>query len=989
MDVSSPQHRRMGTGVRTLWLGVGLSLALSCVFAADSKIHFNIPAGNLADAISDFGHQAHVALYYVSSTASLAADRVPTQAVIGEFELAEALTRMLEGSGLTFRFAPGGSVLIEPVKTPNGTAESTEPASPRVAAHPSPDSESVDPQEVVVTGSFIRGLDAITAPLVVVSKREKQQAAYGSVQDVLRTLPFNSGGGPNEDFSTGSANFTRGSSVNLRGLGSGATLVLIDGRRQPVSGIDGDFVDVSTIPWSAVERIDVIADGSSALYGSDAIAGVVNIIMRKDLPGIAETQARFGAAPGGADERLLAQAFEHHWDRGQWLLSYQYAERTSLAATARRYSKNADKRPLGGSDLRSFYSNPGNIIDPFSQDSVLGIPSGQNGRSLTVEDLLPGAVNLQNQLEFRDLLPNRTTHSMFLTASQKITERFKLFAEGRYTHRDITATERGQRLQLLVPASNPFFVDPFGGSPFVIVAYDFINEFGPIHHKGKTETYTGSGGITADITDRWQASLSGYIGREDMDWRGYGQPDPSSLALALADPNPATAFNPFGSGSNTNPATLKSLLYVQREQAVSQIKTVNLLVDGTLPELSTGSPKFALGIDQRQESLFRDETQGRDVRVSGQYRRTIAATFGELSLPLPSHLNLSLAARYERYSDFGNTFNPKMGLRWTATDSLRFRGSWGSSFRAPTLVDLYDRSQDGAIMFPVADPRSENGYSLVLFEQGSNSDLHEENARTWTAGIDFSPSLMPGLTLSSTYYVIDYQDQIFRYSAKNTLEALLADKTWSPLVIRNPSPSQISGICNSPVYIGSVSDCLASAPDAILDIRIRNLSRTSVEGIDAELKQILRTDYGTLDFGLNGSYVLSFRQAVTNAASAVNLAGTVLNPPKLRFRGIAEWSQHGQGRSGFSASIAMDYLDNSKDYDHPPVMRIGATTTLDFQLSYRTEESNAWLGDVELTVNANNIFNQGPSFVNIEAGYDPANSKPYGRVISLSLQKGW
>ncbi len=130
--------------------------------------------------------------------------------------------------------------------------------------------------------------------------------------------------------------------MNLRGLGTGATLVLVNGRRQPYSGTEADFVDLSGIPWSAVDRIEVLPDGASALYGSDAIAGVVNVIMRKDLDG-AETQVRFGTAPGGAEERLVAQLFGTRWNSGNVLFAYQFSDRGALDASARAYTATSDK----------------------------------------------------------------------------------------------------------------------------------------------------------------------------------------------------------------------------------------------------------------------------------------------------------------------------------------------------------------------------------------------------------------------------------------------------------------------------------------------------------------------------------------------------------------------------------------------------------------------------------------------------------------------
>jgi len=966
-------------------MAFAFGLAFSSVFAADSKIRLNIPAGSLADGISALGYQAHIFVYYGSTTDPLKAVNLRVQSVVGDFDLTEALTRMLEGTGLTFQFDSPRGVLIMPIAepAPSSIHETSSPRPQPAAADSKPD----DPPEVVVTGSFIRGLDAITAPLIVVGQNEKKQAAYGTVQDVLRTLPLNFGGGAGEDFSS-NQNFSRGSGINLRGLGNGATLVLVDGRRQPASGIAGDFVDVSTIPWSAVDRIEIVADGASALYGSDAIAGVVNIIMRQDLSGVAESQARLGAALGGGNEKLMAQTLGHHWDGGKWLATYQYSERTGLAASERSYAGNADKRPLGGSDLRTYFSNPGNILDPFTLQPVFAIPAGQNGRPLTPGELLPGRVNLYNQMATIDLLPDRKNHSIYFTGSQKLAERLDLFVDARYNLRKISATERPYTQLIAVPSTNPFFIDPLGGS-YVVVAYNFLNEFGPILDAADTTSYTGTLGLKLKMSDGWQTTLSGYYGREEMRWKGYNLVDPVAILNKIGDPDPAIAFNPFAWGSNTSATTLEAIRYTQIEHAISGIKTLNLTADGPLPALPAGIPKLALGFDQRLESLFRSESQTRDTSLSGEYERKVEAAFAELSVPLLKRLNLSLATRYETYSDFGNTFNLKAGLRWAANDSLRFRSSWGSSFRAPTLVDLYDPSLDAAALAPIADPHSPSGHSLVLLEQGRNPNLHEETARTWTAGVDLAPHAMPGLTLTSTYYMINYDNRTWRIQPPLTLESLLADQEWASLVTRHPPRSEIEGICRSPIFQGSSADCLASSPDLILDLRVRNLSATAVKGIDLEFKQALQTDYGRFNFGLNGSYVLSFEQAVTRTAPAVDIAGTVLSPSRLRFRGTTDWNRRGHDQPGWGASLSANYYSSSKDSSSPLADRIAASATFDAQLNYRTSEGIGGLSNIQLTLNAIDVFNQSPPFINREQGYDPANAKPYGRVISLTMEKAW
>src|SRR6185437_8064935 len=152
-------------------------------------------------------------------------------------------------------------------------------------------------------------------------------------------------------------NYNYGSGINLRGLGVAATLVLVNGHRQPLSGLNGDFVDVSNIPMAAVDRIELLPDGASAAYGSDAIAGVVNIIMKDHFDG-AETQVRYGGAPGGRDDVTASQLLGTHWSSGNMMLVYQYQDTTELSAKARGYAANADKRPYGGADYRTYFTYP-------------------------------------------------------------------------------------------------------------------------------------------------------------------------------------------------------------------------------------------------------------------------------------------------------------------------------------------------------------------------------------------------------------------------------------------------------------------------------------------------------------------------------------------------------------------------------------------------------------------------------------------------------
>lgn len=981
------QHFR----TQTRWTVVLIAICINTTSAwAGQTASFRIPAGPAPQTLQQFYLQSQVRLLYLTDTVK----GVHTHEVRGELEPSEALAQLLKGTGLTYEFDDEYSAVIK--RAPH---EASPGAGPSVT--PLYDAGNVTKlQEILITGSLIHGVLDISSPLVVVDRKEAQKAAYATVQDVVRALPIAANITRGEVLA-GTGNFGRGSSINLRGLGEGATLVLVNGRRQPVAGTQGDFVDVANLPWSMVDHIEVLPDGGSALYGSDAIAGVINIILRRDLEG-AETQLRYGTARDGAAETMIAQLFGHEWESGHWLAGYQYSKRTVLAAADRSFTANADKRPLGGSDHRSISSNPGNILDPQTLRPVYAIPRGQNGTSLTASDLLPGVVNYRNQFSHAELLPDARTHNVYFRASQHLTDRIELFAEGRYSQRNF-----GQRPwfpeigvgPLVIPATNPFFVNPFGGAPFVLMTYNFAKDIGPYAADGRTRNYSGTLGLKTESNRAWQASLIVAYGRESLDVKDRGQVDTIALGAALADPSRATAFNPFGDGSNTNPATLAAIEVPFRYNTTSQVPSMQLMADGPLFELPSGNVKAAIGAEYREEDLttritnLKSQNMLRDMRLG----RSIAAAFTELSVPLIGDANnpravpkleLSLAGRYEHYSDFGRTFNPKIGLRWTPSTALKLRASWGTSFKAPNLVDLYD-ARNQSFITSLKDPRSSTGRTTVLGIQGGNSDLKEERASTWTAGFDLAPPALPGFQLSLTGYAIDYEDQVIQPGpGSNTSDVLLQEDQWATIIIRNPSQAQIDAICNRSRFFGN-GQCGASSPAAIVDGRKQNLAITKVAGLDLALNQAFNTELGRFNIGINGAYVFHLKRAFTDAAPMVESINTVNNTLRLRGRGTMEWQQHGEQQSGFAASLSVNYTGGYKFPDSSVRSNVDAWTAFDVGLRYRTGTRGEWLDDTELALNVVNVLNEAPPFVNWEFGYDIVNARPEGCVIGASLSKRW
>lgn len=855
-------------------------------------------------------------------------------------------------------------------------------------------------EEVVVVGTHIRGqrVPPGSSPIVL-DRDDISSGGYSTVQDLLRTLPQNFGGGTTEfDASDTSAlNLNAGTAINLRGLGPSSTLVLVNGRRQPAGGLNGAFVDISSIALSAIERVEILSEGASAIYGSDAIAGVVNFVLRKDYEG-AETSARFGTLSGDADEKQISQIAGFNGAGINALVGYQYYERDSLARADRAYTASDDLRRFGGSDYRRFYSNPGNILNPATFQPAFAIPRGQDGRQLTPADLILGETNYSNTADAGHLLPRQTLHSAFFSLSSDITDSLSVFAEGRFGRRKTEKHSPGATVPLLVPASNPFFVDPFGGMPFVFVAYNFLSDLGPVTEDSKTTTYSGATGLALEASNDWKVTLSGSYGRERARFESTNSVNPIALALALADPDPATAFNPFGDGSSTSDATLNAIRAVQRNHATSTLWEGNLLADGPLFDLAGGATRLAVGMDYRSEDLISDVTYTGLPSFANDIGRDIFAVFGELTLPLLARergagksplLSMSLAGRNEHYSDFGDTFDPKLGLTLQPTANLAVRATWGTSFRAPRLIDLLDSPTANTAVAnqyfiqSVADPRSPTGQSSALIITGGNPDLEPEKARTWTVGLDMEGDLSFGIDVSLTYFDVRYTDRIATGGPKGNPYAILQQEgIWSPIIVRNPTRAQVDSFCNSPAF--AFGDC-SVVPNAIIDVRLRNLAVLDVRGLDFSLSREFQTEIGEFSAGLSGVYTLDWEQAVTTTAPQFDIADTVANPLALRLRGALSWTKGAIGTSAF-----VNYAGKYRDNLNLPNRDVDSWTTVDVQVAYRSRNSSSADRDWSVALTASNVFDKEPPFVNAPfAGYDTANANLFGRMLSAQVSMKW
>lgn len=947
---------------------------------------FDLPAETLSKALRDVAVRT-------GRNVIAPADLVGTQQappLTGTFTAEEAVARLLAGTGLRYRLVEG-TLIVERV-----------PFAGKAVATANAEGGSA----ITVTGTRIRGTSPVGSNVIRIDRSDIARMGYVTTQDILQTLPQNFGGAPNEgtaaislDPNSGK-NTVAGSSINLRGLGNSSTLVLLNGDRPPLGGFGGVFSDVSLIPATAIERLEVLPDGSSAIYGSDAVAGVVNIIPRLKFDG-AETSFRIGTADGDSQDVLASQIVGRGWGSGHAVLAYEFYRRSALAASRRDYVSD-DLSRFGGPDLRGPFAAPGNIL---AGGQTFAIPSGQDGTRLTPADLVPGTVNLGDSWNMVDVLPTQRRHSAFAAATQELSPALRIYSQGLFSSRSFDGRTRTvSDAARTVPTTNPFYVDPIGTHRPVRVQYDFGADLGRERTVGRVTAYGVTLGAQANL-GRWSIDLRGNYGHQREKGSILNRVNSARLAIALADPNPATAYNPFGVGGSTNPATID---FVRGSTSFGHDGTTwstTLRADGPLFRLPAGSVRIAVGGEYREER-YRDHDRINDTsslepqvvspiplpgprRIRAEYAEALVPIFGdEFTAPGFRRLDVSAALRTERYSDFGTTTNPKLGLTWEPAAGLRLRGTYGTSFRAPNFDNL--RQDPGTILlfaFTIPDPASPTGQSNVLVRRGNDPNLRPEKATTWTAGADLEPLLIPGLRTSLTYFNINYRDRITSPAA-NLFNFLVNRSTYQAIITDNPSPELINSFYSSPFFVNPFG-IDPSAISAVVNAQLQNLSVVRESGLDADVRYRFDALGGQAELGASGTYIFKIDQALTPTAPVSNVVDILGNPVDLRIRGRALWND-----DRWSVSLFVNYLDSYTNLTNVTPQRVHSWTTVDAQVAYRVPNKRGPLSGLRIALGATNLFDADPPYAAynlglLVTGYDPDNASPLGRVVSLQVSKSW
>ena len=790
-----------------------------------------------------------------------------------------------------------------------------------------------------VTGSRIKRTDIEgMSSVMVMDQAFIEKSGATSLNQLFRDAIYNATGVVDEQFTQG---FTPSSAgIDLRGMGVNRTLVLVNGRRSPMFPFgqegSGSFVDVNLIPLGAVERVEILKEGASAIYGSDAIAGVVNIILRDDFEGV-EASLQYGqTSEGDGEEGRFNLIGGHTGEKGNVTFILDYLQRDVVWARDRDITASAN----GPIDDRSTFGNPGTITrDDGSTEPDPRCPADQIVGSNCMYDFAKDVT----------LIPETRQWGLVLSGDYSITDSINVFANANYTNRtserDLAATSG----IFAVPGS----VNTLFPGEDVDVRYR-LNELGPRTDEFETDSYNLLAGLNGYLGD-WDWELAAGTGKIDTLNTGVsGYTTQADVETAIA----SGALNPLGSSPGFNP---QDISYTTTRDGESELNQVDFKLTGALLETQHGVVQAAFGAEYRDESYsekFDPVTESGDILtiggVSGEGDRHVSAAYAEFSIPVLSNLELQLAGRYDDYSDFGGTFNPKLGLRWLPRHDLLVRATAGTGFKAPALHELH--SNDIVSFESVFDPVVGELVEVPTLASG-NPDLQAEESENYTMGLVWD--ITRSWDLGIDYWRIKNENAVTsaaQYYVNN--EALFPDS-----VLR---VSDVGGPTDDIIVIFS---------------QFQNVAAQKLWGIDLDTGVNWRAGQaGQFHFTLAGTYLGSFEQEPVQGAGFVDLAGKD-GRPEWRAQSALLWN-----KSDYAASLTLNYVGN---YDRRIIGmeddEVGSWTTIDGQFNWMP----AGLGGGKVTFGVQNIFDTPPPEDPFLEGWPFINRalhNPRGRFIYLGYK---
>lgn len=851
-------------------------------------------------------------------------------------------------------------------------------------AQDAPSEEPNKLEQIVVTGSLLKRAQVEgPSPVVVIGRSQMDQQGFRTVQDVLDSLTQNTGGSLDQSQTFG---FTPGASgINLRGFGVGRSLTMIDGRRLPVypiaAGGSDNFVDVANIPTAMIERIEIVTDGASAIYGSDAISGVINIITRKDVEGV-DVRARVGGtSDGGYDTREVeVSGGGKYGENGHVQFFAQYSKNSTLWAKDRDWAANDLANPNG---IYSGYGANKLILDPETGELTTIGASPQQCAALGGVIISGGRCGYDRS-PYRQLYPENDRRSLGARVDHKFGDSLNFFLDAHLTkgHTRTQLEPFGYQSTAIggggagdggiVPNNGGIIETPDGkwqGWTRRLV------EFGPRVTNIDSDEHSIAAGLKGSLGESWDWESSVAYNKQAVEMRS------NNFIMSALEHEIEQGLDLF---ERIPQSVVDKVRFTSLTKAASTNKTANLLARGELPlTLPGGNVALAVIGDYSDESFYNRPDQitlkgdAADGGSAGGGSRNHYGVGFEAGLPVLSSLQIDLAARYDHYQDAGSQISPRLAVQWRPLDNLLVRASAGRSFRAPDMQRLYGAQtrgftdivdtvrclQDGGTGFGDRNvPSCHNPVQSVAILDGSNPHLKNEKGRNYNVGVVWD--IIDGLAFKADFYRMSLKDMVASPDPQNILNDCATKGLFCNLIVRGPDGSLQTG------------QVVTTA---------QNMSFQSIRGVDFGLDYSLTTDrLGKFKFGSQVSYIDDLKSQLS-PTSPVEEALGFDTLPKWKASASVNWTYGDLGatlRANYTHSMPGHYASEKPKSEE----MIGRYVTFNAQVRYDLHDYG------QVALGAVNLFNRRPPVDPTETNwpwYNQSYASPFGREIYLEWSKHW
>ncbi|MFU8784605.1 TonB-dependent receptor [Aliidiomarina sp.] len=1003
-----------------LALGAGVAASVSTpayaqIAEESTPYELSIPAQRTSSALLELAEATGVQIVF---TPDLTRGQ-NSEALEGSYSVTEALTALLRGTGLGYTNTGETTYVVSRAAQSSGNRVQSGFADQVASAQGENSRDSVE--RIQVVGTNIRGARAAgNLPVTILSEEDIRDTAAATGDELMRSIPQVGDISFNNERTIGGVNDARGdvASINLRGIGTGNTLTLLNGRRlvlhpgtQTENFVPVTTVNSNTLPVAGLRRLEVLRDGAAALYGTDAIAGVINYVLKDDVD-TTTLNLTYGHSEGTSLDQLTFNAssgFSFNDEKSHLSLSFAYYDRSAMPASERWYAADQDRRFAPGIP-EQYQGNT--ALDNRTLSSIWGIFNGPGLGTFHIRpeemgncfEVLENGVcaasgSLPRDLYYDPAIADQTLSSaverynLYAYYTQELNSTTELFGEALYYSaesrrlREQNANLTAQRFTINADAA----VNPFG----VNVQ---LRNFRPID--------TGQRRVVVDDTSyRLLAGLRGF--RDLWDWEtavlysradtldtAYNRIDMNAFYAAVNQTDINQAYNPFiggnlanvnsGFGARNSDAVIAAITTDVTRDSMSELALWDFKISNpAIVEWYAGDIGMAAGVEYRYEGYaddrddlldgtrpFVNPTTGALISDSGVMgssatpdasgSRNVISAYTEFLVPLHETVDMQVALRHENFSDVGSVTKPKLALSWVPANWLQLRGSYAEGFRAPNLPQVVEQgvTRSNTRTDPVIDRR----YSVAEV-RGGNTTLAPEDSKTLSYGFAVAP--IENLLITVDWWNIEQTGVI---GILNSQTHLLYDS-----LLRSEGSRNEAVVRNDELEVVFVENQYSN-----LDVR-------EISGVDFSVAYRWDTRIGRFDWKLNAAHLSKFEQTPDPISAIVLAAQAEGNPavpvdisvvgagdllrmngnPKWRGFSSLNWRNNNWG-AGVRANYVSDFYETSVNVAGEP-MGIPSWSTIDVFVDYRFR--SGLLDGSRLRVGARNIGNEDPPIADESFGY--------------------